>query len=374
MDDVFTLIPEEFVVNTQGVCKPVSGAALQSLFSPTSRPTVDNVRKYSVYASTYGPDYMVQNLLWSGTKFLESCDDELLNKIKERTKSYAFMEKTGPVYFSVALEMIQSSAEAVLRTLTRALETISLKNIDGENVWTLTSILRGIADQLSSNNLLPADAMTLVTNALTQCSTQKFVSFIEFMHHEHSIGSRRFTIDDVLTRAEIRYDELVKSNQWMAMTTTLQSNMETGFKVEHKDIECFHCHKKGHIARNCPEKPPEDTGRGSGRGRGGRGGRAGRTGRGRGGRGDGKKPVDPLRMPPKAGESHEKTVNGRKVVWCGRCSYWKDHTTEQHRAMMANGQGTGGATNQQQGTVPQTNSGGATMQRQGNFAGFLQHF
>jgi len=50
------------------------------------------------------------------------------------------------------------------------------------------------------------------------------------------------------------------------------------------------------------------------------------------------------------------------------------HTTEQHRAMMANGQGTGGATNQQQGTVLQTNSGGATMQRQGNFAGFLQHF
>jgi len=127
----------------------------------------------------------------------------------------------------------------VLRTLTRALETISLKNIDGENVWTLTSILRGIADQLSSNLLLPADALTLVTNALTQCSTQKFVSFIEFMHHEHSIGSCRFTIDDVLTRAEIRYDELVKSNQWMAMTTTLQSNTETDFKVEHKDIECF---------------------------------------------------------------------------------------------------------------------------------------
>jgi len=94
---------------------------------------------------------MVQNLLWSGTKFLESCNDKLLNKIKECTKSYAFMEKTGLVYFSVALEMIQSSAEAVLRTLTRELETISLKNIDGENDWTLTSILCGIADQLSSN-------------------------------------------------------------------------------------------------------------------------------------------------------------------------------------------------------------------------------
>jgi len=48
--------------------------------------------------------------------------------------------------------------------------------------------------------------------------------------------------------------------------------------------------------------------------------------------------------------------------------------TEQHHSMMANSQGTGGATNPKQGTVLQTNSGGATMQRQGNFAGFLQHF
>jgi len=57
---------------------------------------------------------LVQNLLWSGTKFLESCDEELFNKIKECTKSCEFMEKTGPVYFCVALEMKQSSAEAVL--------------------------------------------------------------------------------------------------------------------------------------------------------------------------------------------------------------------------------------------------------------------
>ena len=48
MEDVFGLIPEEFDVNTQGDCRPASGARLQSLFSSTSRPTVDNVCKYSV--------------------------------------------------------------------------------------------------------------------------------------------------------------------------------------------------------------------------------------------------------------------------------------------------------------------------------------
>jgi len=166
----------------------------------------------------------------------------------------------------------------------------------------------------------------------------------------------------------------VKSNQWVATSAMLQSSTEMGFKVEHKDIECFHCHKKGHITRSCPDKPKKDGGCGGGRGHGGRGGRSGCSGQGRGGRGDGKKPVDPLRVPPKAGESHEKTVNGRKVIWYGRCSFRKDHSTEQHRAMVANTQGTGGATNPQQGSVPQANSGGMGTKRQGNFAEFLQDF
>ncbi len=75
----------------------------------------------------------------------------------------------------------------------------------------------------------------------------------------------------------------MKSNQWVAMSAALQSSAELGFKVEHKDIECFHCHKKGHIAHNCPDKLKEDGGCGSGRGHGGRGGRSGCSGQGRGG-------------------------------------------------------------------------------------------
>ena len=369
MEDVFTNVPDEFGNNK----KPVAGTGVKDLFSPTTKPTIESVRDYSIYVSDYGPKYMVQNLLWSGTKFLESCDKELRNKIKERTNSYSFYEKSGPVYFCVGLEMIQSSAEAVLRTLTRALETVHLKHIDGENVWTLASILRGITESLSSNNLLPADAMTLVANSLTQCSTQKFVSFVEFMYHEHTMGSRKLSIDEVLTRAERRYDELLKSNQWMASTASL-SNPETGFKVEHKDVECYNCHKKGHIARNCPEPAKENAGRGGGRGRNGRGGRTGRGGRGRGGRGDEKKPVDPLRVPPKQGEPREKTINNQRLKWCGRCSLWNDHSTETHRAMAADNRGTTQGTAQQANIIQTTPSSGTSAPRSVTFGGLAQHF
>ncbi len=65
MEDVFMLIPEEFVKNTQGESKPASGARLQSLFSPMSQPTVDNVCKYSVckhlWTQLYGSEF---DMVW----------------------------------------------------------------------------------------------------------------------------------------------------------------------------------------------------------------------------------------------------------------------------------------------------------------------
>jgi len=30
------------------------------------------------------------------------------------------------------------------------------------------------------------------------------------------------------------------------------------------------------------------------------------------------------------------------VIWCGCCSFWKDHLIKQHHAMVANTQSTGG--------------------------------
>ncbi len=37
-----------------------------------------------------------------------------------------------------------------------------------------------------------------------------------------------------------------------------------------------------------------------------------------------------FKTPPKPGEDHEKTINGSKLKWCGRCDKWTDHKTEDH--------------------------------------------
>lgn len=46
----------------------------------------------------------------------------------------------------------------------------------------------------------------------------------------------------------------------------------------------------------------------------------------------GKKPKDPLTIPPRKGEKHSKLFDGVMKHWCGReaCRKWGDHLTSEH--------------------------------------------
>ena len=37
-----------------------------------------------------------------------------------------------------------------------------------------------------------------------------------------------------------------------------------------------------------------------------------------------------LKTPPKPGDSHKKTIQGKSLHWCGRCGKWGDHATQDH--------------------------------------------
>jgi len=244
MEEVFVRMPSKFELDLNNFWEPLVGAQVRSLFNITQKPYLDSIHKTSSYMFDFGADYMVQSLIWSGHKFLASCDAELKAKILERVANYPELEQTGPVYLCLALELIQSSVNAVLRMLTHALETAALKNIKLENVWTFTTILRGIVDQLRANNLLPADASTLVAKGLSKSSTPCFVSYIQQIQDNNSLGIKEYMIDDLLRHADAKYNELFKSNEWIAVGQS-PPTMDTAFIV--KDIICYNCKKKGHI-------------------------------------------------------------------------------------------------------------------------------
>jgi hypothetical protein len=93
---------------------PTSGAI--NLFTVSHKVDLEVVKKASSYMMHYGEEWLLQNLLWSSTKLLNSCNDKLQQKIEEKTMSWTVQYTTRPVYFKVMLENILATSPESMRT------------------------------------------------------------------------------------------------------------------------------------------------------------------------------------------------------------------------------------------------------------------
>jgi hypothetical protein len=341
MDDVFT-IPSAFSTDENGDDRPARTARKLDLFTSSQEVSLEVVKKASVYRATFGQDYHVQNLLWSGTKLLNSCDEKLRQKLLEQTSQWPVYHRSGPVYFKVMVQLILASSAQCLRGLIQQLESLKVTDFNGENVAAYVSFARGAIERLSNNNAVPFDLRTILTDAMSVTSTKAFNDVIIAMNTNHLLGIKSIETEEILQKAEEEYIALVTGNKWEAGTS---SSLQDSVFVAGP---CYNCGQQGHIAANCGQGGRGGRGgfAGGGRGRGGRFGRGG--GRGRGGRGGGSNgrgqggqqgnAVGYDRRPPKRGEPHERTRNGRTEKWCGRHGYWTwhpgAHTTEECRLQL----------------------------------------
>ena len=329
LDDVFT-IASSYAPNAQfdGDEFPAIGARPIDLFHSYNDVDIDTIKKASAFFMQRGQSYHVENLLWSGTKLLNSCDEKLRQKLEEKTIRYSVEHRTGPVYFAIMIALVLASSSQSLRVLTKKVENLSLLDVTGENVQTATSFLRGAAEHLSNNGGLPTDYMELVAIALKKCSTKEFSDFINSIYLNHEQGIKRLTLDTLLTEADNKYTALVSRGAWEAGTGSKSHD-----SVFHAGVTCYNCNKIGHYSRDCPKnkgnKGNENVRHNNkgGRGRGKGGGRGGRGGE----RNNNNQHVD--KTPPKAGEPHKrKKKNGSgDEEWCGTCGRWGNHCTAEHR-------------------------------------------
>lgn len=341
MADVFQ-VASSYEKNDEGEYWPAVGARPIDLFSSTQDVDIDTVKQASAFYTMYGQEYHVENLLWSGTKLLNSCDDQLRQKVEEQTIGWPVEHATGPVYFMIMLENILASSPESLRGLINVLQNTSLKDFDGENVIEFVSFARGAIEQLKNNGALPHDALALVASALKDCDTQDFVAYISTMYNNHIQGVKACSVEELLRCAEREYINLTSSpNKWKAT----KEPKETAFFAGN----CYSCGAKGHKAtsKDCPLNKGGGTEKeGGGRGfrRGGHGGGRGRGRSGsRGTRGRGGSRTSKDKTPPRAGEQKTRTRNNRTEKWCGRCGYWTwgnvAHVTEDHPNQRQDGNG-----------------------------------
>ena len=365
MEDVF-VIPTSF--DSNGLPDKAESV---NLLDTCHGVTMEQVKKATaLYALKSSAGWHPQNILWSGKKILNSCESNLRDKIVEAAEEVKMELRGGPVYLFLMNDLIMATSAKAMRGLTDKLTSLKLTAFDGENVLKAGSYLKGALTLLRAHNKIPQDINLLLFQIFRKCSTTEFVDYVKsiesMLDTSQLFGqSLKLSPEDIINTLETKYSDLLGRDQWDAKSTSKDQGSAFSAETGKQDVICYNCGELGHIIPDCP-KPKDDAainarrniitgnrnssggGGGNGRGRGGRGrggrGRGGRGGRngGRGGRGGSQTQNDnndqnnannkekELKTPPKPGDSHKKTIQGKSLHWCGRCGKWDDHATQDH--------------------------------------------
>ena len=302
--------------------------------------SLDDVKHASAYYYYYGSGtYFIQNLTWSNTKILDSCDLVTRSKLTENLKSLRLEHQTGPVALYLLLKMITATEDRTVQAMLDSYRHLKLsKDFAGEDVQLCTTYIRGFHTWITSvTDQIPIDFLSCTMEILSHASNEEFHNSVTAIRHNHDEKVKCYNLEEFLYKVEQLYAEQSRLNKWIA------AKPATVFTAETRT--CYRCGQPGHLA-NDPRCPQFNS-----NSRGGRGGRGGRRsfprpgGGGTGGRGGNNSPTKPEYMPPGKDEPHEKTLrSGVKAKWCGKCEkiengrffrgVWvhepRAHTSEEH--------------------------------------------
>jgi len=304
--------------------------------------------------------YAMQALEDSFEWIYNSIDESLKNDLR-----FDVIDKaTGPQLWMLIVQEVQKASSRLTAELTKKWQSLQLASFKGENVKDYVNAALDLLVQLDRNGKLPETHLTDIVDHLTACSVMDFKilwmterrdveQFLEKISgKEKKVIEKmpdKITYQSLLAKARRNYMELEKkwnanavSPREQAMISEMKAMSAQIKRLESqkpaasgsaaktapaangeqkKKGTCWNCGAEDHIRPNCPH--PKKA-----KGQGGSGGSSG-------GDSDGSLPKH--HTPPKAGESHERTVNGKKKFWCASCrdgkGLWNNtHKTADHKS------------------------------------------
>jgi hypothetical protein len=335
MIDVFS-IPSSFVSDSSGNHIPSSSATPIQLFSDANQVDLQTVRDANAYYVKFGTDYHGENVVWSGEKILNSCDTDLRDKLVESTRNWPEEHKGGPTYLKLLLSLVLSTTEKSLRSLTDKLSKLIITDFPGENVTKAVSFIRGVVLILRDNQSLPSDLISLTLRIFKASTCEVFKLHVTNMDSLVELGVKSYDLDTLLTNLDQKYLELLGRSEWTPSSITKDqgsSFLADGSRNNVLKIICFNCGAIGHGTNNCTKPLNDDDinlrkeimtnyGKPSPHDR----NKSDRSSQSR------NQDRDPLKIPPRRNQPHEKVFDGVKKFWCGKagCRSWTDHSSSQH--------------------------------------------
>jgi len=246
LQDVFYIV-KTTVDATDGSLQPVTSPAPLYLLDDYAKVSIKEVQDSIRFFRIYGKDYHIQNLEWSELFLEQSCEDELKKKVLENMMNVPDLERGGPLFFKIMMNIITSNTEEAIRTLTSKLSTFKITSIQGENINKAVSQLRGAYRRLLISEKVPHDISDRLINVFRNTSVEEFNSTFKTMKDNIRIENRKYEPEDILRIAELTYTEMMENGLWNAPLTT----QESSFVVT---TTCWNCGGKGHKADECPSK------------------------------------------------------------------------------------------------------------------------
>jgi hypothetical protein len=112
MVDVFELVLLPTSANDKGVL------SMRYLLANYSTITVNECRASVEHYRLYGQGYHLQNLDWSQEMLERSCEDDLRNKILEKSMDIPAIQMGGPTFLTLIMHEVTSTTEESIHALT----------------------------------------------------------------------------------------------------------------------------------------------------------------------------------------------------------------------------------------------------------------